>query len=496
MMFDNDVGFDILIEDILTEHANQTVDIMNASESILESLMIEDTPETDEIDALDNDSSWESKFEVYKRRKENHSWPIKDVFEILLCNYTLEDVRKVAKNCNDGDGVDYTLELIYEAFEDTISCAKLFEIAKFIKDNSLVVLTDSAIANIKDNKKKENIPQMGVFEISNLFMSLNSDKFVTCTDLINLTFNHMNILKPFSQIISSLQLHTDFHQRGKLPGITEIEAHIPQSSLKHTIVEEATEAVLIPALEADDFDFNGGLNDIDKGINDATKASPTTAPKPKPAAPTNNAGNKNDEVENLTNTTSEEMDQAGMSDQTDQQNQNGGQNNNLENDANNMADSGGDGMSDPNAPTMDEQMSPDEGSDFDDDADGDEDDGTDKKRIIRKNFHKLYKILGDTLTSLEMFTPQYRSKVAKYYSSIKHSLSSARTITYEILTEKINDLTVEELMKKYVICNNIYDISARMLKEFFAEYNQENSKSHRGKTSETDSVVDTDPISL
>lgn len=497
MMFDNSIGFDLLVEDILMDYANESIDITEAPEGVLESLMIEETPDDIDVDV----TSWDAKMEIYKTNKEKHIWPLKDINEILLCDYDINDLRQVANNCNNGNGVDYTLEYLYDNLSHELSYERIFSLAKFIKDNSLVILTDPAIADIKSivSTKSDVLTSPPKepgrrFDNDIIMMSLMSNKFVSLKGTIDKIVSKFGPADwmSFSDLIKVLQIEIDLCKHGIGQSPTEIQAHISDKSLSQSAVESAIEAESLPALEADDFDFNGGLKDIDKGINDATQASPTTAPTPKPAAPSSGSGNNSgEEVENLTNTTSDQMNQDGLTDEAGQGTDTGGDPNNLETDTNNMMDTG-DGTS---APTMDEQMSPDESEDEDLDNGGDEDDGTERKRTIRKNFHKLYQILGDTLSSLESFTPQYQSKLSKYYSTIKYSLSNARAATYEILTEKINDLTVEELMKKYVICNNIYDVSARMLKEFFTQYNIEN-KTGKVKTAKIDDVVDTDMLSM
>ena len=139
MMFDNSVGFDLLVEDILMDYANESIDITEAPEGVLESLMIEETPDDIDVDV----TSWDAKMEIYKANKEKHVWPLKDINEILLCDYDINDLRQVANNCSNGNGVDFTLEYLYDNLSHELSYERIFSLAKFIKDNSLVILTDA-----------------------------------------------------------------------------------------------------------------------------------------------------------------------------------------------------------------------------------------------------------------------------------------------------------------------------------------------------------------
>ena len=62
----------------------------------------------------------------------------------------------------------------------------------------------------------------------------------------------------------------------------------------------------------------------------------------------------------------------------------------------------------------------------------------------------------------------------------------------KIITEDINGLTVEDLMKKYTTLCNILDISIRYMHEFKAEYKQlaekHKSKSTRKTSKEAEST--------
>ena len=121
----------------------------------------------------------------------------------------------------------------------------------------------------------------------------------------------------------------------------------------------------------------------------------------------------------------------------------------------------------------------------DDDSD---DEGTASKRRIRLNLVKLHTIIKDSLESMSTFTPAYNADAARRYYKIQSNLSTADDIIIRICNEQINDLTVDDLMKKYVTLCQIYDISTRSLKSFAKEYKEEaklhGSQVKRDKTGE------------
>ena len=124
----------------------------------------------------------------------------------------------------------------------------------------------------------------------------------------------------------------------------------------------------------------------------------------------------------------------------------------------------------------------------DDNDDEPDDEGTANKRRIRLNLVKLHTIIKDSLESMSTFTPAYNADSARRYYKIQGNLSTADDIIMRICTEQINDLTVDDLMKKYVTLCQIYDISTRALKTFAKEYQEESklrgSQVKRDKTGE------------
>ena len=147
------------------------------------------------------------------------------------------------------------------------------------------------------------------------------------------------------------------------------------------------------------------------------------------------------------------------------------------------------GGGDMNADANNMGDAPDGNDETEDDSDDDSDDeGTASKRRIRLNLVKLHTIIKDSLESMSTFTPAYNADAARRYYKIQSNLSTADDIIIRICNEQINDLTVDDLMKKYVTLCQIYDISTRSLKAFAKEYKEEaklhGSQVKRDKTGE------------
>ena len=137
-------------------------------------------------------------------------------------------------------------------------------------------------------------------------------------------------------------------------------------------------------------------------------------------------------------------------------------------------DMGGGEGEDPNG-------SPDMLDEDQDDKKDSDDEGTAAKKRIRRNLYKLHTIIKDNLDAMSSFTPAYEIGNSKKYYRVQNILNTEDTIILKIITEEINNLTVEDLMKKYTTLCNILDISTRYLQEFKAEYKQLAEK-HQAKT--------------
>lgn len=213
-----------------------------------------------------------------------------------------------------------------------------------------------------------------------------------------------------------------------------------------------------PAFEADDFTFSSAEPVEDN--NDTNNTDTNTTDNSGGDAGNDNGGG-DDKPTDLTAATQETLknDPAYGGNDGNQgfDDNNGGDNaSDMNNDANNMGDAP-DGV--------------DEAEDDNDDEPDDE--GTANKKRIRLNLVKLHTIIKDSLESMSTFTPAYNADAARRYYKIQGNLSTADDIIMKICNEQINDLTVDDLMKKYVTLCQIYDISTRALKSFAKEYREE-----------------------
>ena len=114
----------------------------------------------------------------------------------------------------------------------------------------------------------------------------------------------------------------------------------------------------------------------------------------------------------------------------------------------------------------------------DDTEDNADDEGTASKRRIRLNMVKLHNIIKDSLEAMNIFTPDYGIDISRRYYKIRENLSTIDGILLRIINEQINDITVEELMKKYTTLCNIFDISVRAMRVFAEDYKSSLKKKH------------------
>lgn len=118
--------------------------------------------------------------------------------------------------------------------------------------------------------------------------------------------------------------------------------------------------------------------------------------------------------------------------------------------------------------------------DQNEDEEDNDDEGTKAKKRVRKNLYKLHTIIKDNLDAMSNFTPAYEVENSRKYYRVQSILNTEDTIILKILREDINNLTVEDLMKKYTTLCQILDISTRYMHEFKKEY-KEISEKHRAK---------------
>lgn len=131
-------------------------------------------------------------------------------------------------------------------------------------------------------------------------------------------------------------------------------------------------------------------------------------------------------------------------------------------------------------PTEDNEESPDEGGDAEDDESMDEESPEDNALNdleTRKKYHlklkKLYKYINDSIDALATFTPAYNFEFVSTYYDIQNNFARLRDAIFKICTEKINDMDVVDIMKKYANACMAYDSLLAMLREFVDKYRKE-----------------------
>ena len=103
------------------------------------------------------------------------------------------------------------------------------------------------------------------------------------------------------------------------------------------------------------------------------------------------------------------------------------------------------------------------------------------KSTYRDRFIHLYDVVSDSMTSLEKYSPTYNITPSEDFYKIKTNLSDLSDAIYKLVTIEIHKLTVPELMCKYKISNDIFDLNTRLLEEFMTKYKKESDKINKSK---------------
>ena len=225
-----------------------------------------------------------------------------------------------------------------------------------------------------------------------------------------------------------------------------------------TVTESAViEDLFDAALEAD------GDASIEKGLNQLDKISGNTEDAPADdREPAENDGESPD----LAQATQDQMDKENEGDEEDPFS------------SDDPFGSGESGDSDTTDTSTSTGLSDNSG----DDSNTNEEDpmkSVEVKSAYRDRFVKLYEIIEDALTTMESFSPDYNTKISARYYTIQMDLTHLKEAIYRICTRRLNKMSVPEVLRAYTIANNIFDISTRMMKEFFDEYNTEVDKMNK-----------------
>lgn len=106
------------------------------------------------------------------------------------------------------------------------------------------------------------------------------------------------------------------------------------------------------------------------------------------------------------------------------------------------------------------------------------------KEAYRGKFVKLYTIIMDSITTMSTFTPEYNNTESKRYYQLREQLNELKELIYIICTKKISAMTVDEVLRKYSICNMTYDAITNDMKEFIDAYNRQQKKAQTKDRSE------------
>ena len=330
-------------------------------------------------------------------------------------------------------GIESTMEYMYTAY-GSMPCSKLNQLSSYIRSNDYKYM-----GRLPSNKA---ILDVYASESSIVAVKIDDDTMRSG----DVKFKELD----FDNVFTALNI-------SRTPAIEDI-----------TETTDMEISRMFPALEAD-IEFDTRPMTPNQNQNNATGG--------------NNAnGNAGGGAEDITQTTSNTMNDMGM-----------GPDSGANDTANDMNgdDFGGDDMGLDGEDGGGDQNNQDMLDDQNDDDNQQDDEGTAAKKRIRKNLYKLHTIIKDNLSAMSSFTPAYEIENSKKYYRIQHVLNTEDAIIIKIITEDINNLTVEDLMKKYTTLCNILDISTRYMQEFKNEYKQlaekHKAKSKRKTSEDTES---------
>lgn len=356
-------------------------------------------------------------------RKNNLVYPFHSVMDIIDANYTREDLERVIINSDTNCRI-YTFEKFHENHSH-IPSSRVFELTKVIDNYKLIYIGKTD-------------------EYDDWYYSMNTSEWF--------------VLKHGSMSFGRLSYADGMSMLSGKPS-------------EDYAMESFFDDILFPALEAEDFTFSEP-EPVKAATDDSGGDSGGDSEGSDSSGSSEDSGGESGPVD-LTEKTQETLnnDPAYAGNDTGE--------NDMNSDADAMGDSPDDsGGMDDGAPDAEEE---------DDDSDDTDDEGTASKKRIRKNLVKLHTVIRDSLESMGTFTPAYNIESAKRYYKIQNNLSIADDIIIRICNEQINDLTVDDLMKKYVTLCQIYDISTRALKSFAEEYKEE-AKLRGGKQVKPDTT--------
>lgn len=97
-----------------------------------------------------------------------------------------------------------------------------------------------------------------------------------------------------------------------------------------------------------------------------------------------------------------------------------------------------------------------------------------RKKKLWLQFKALHKSMDDSITLITKYVPNVSdAPTIKALDNIKENLVDAKDYVYRLLTEEYNSMSYPKIQEKYIGVNNIYDLCANELEEYFDRRNKE-----------------------
>lgn len=386
---------------------------------------------------------------------EETDWENKDLPDLYDDNDEYDDEDIVIEDAEDFEDYDYELTFANEAASTDYDPNKTLKVKVISKKGN-------------KTKAKLNTRVLRILNLPPIKLVTNTVTLVGMTLIAPLTHAQYLILKKMSDRFPKnvyLKTFKNFTYGLAIGGMKVSAKQIksvfePKDSVKESasFLDGLFEDDYYPAMEADSLDSSlNSLSKVDGSEEEQAPDSDTPADSgedgggdgdDRPLAP----APKDTNVAKQTDQQLQDSDMASPDDELDQ-----------------MAEDTGadDGSSD----TGSDDTSGDTSSS--DDTQSDPLKSIETKKVYKDKFVYLYNIITDSLNTMESFTPEYRSKICREYYTVQSNLSKLRSIIYDLCVEKLPKMTVDEVLRKYSLANNIFDVCSRQLKEFFTAYNRE-----------------------
>lgn len=91
-----------------------------------------------------------------------------------------------------------------------------------------------------------------------------------------------------------------------------------------------------------------------------------------------------------------------------------------------------------------------------------------RKEKLRKQMIHLFDVLVDNIELVTSYVPTANDVTTiKTMTGIKDNLMQCKSIIFKTITEDYNDLEYHELLKRYVGVNRVYEVSTKIMENYF-----------------------------